>query len=422
MGHSAAGRQPSAVLKNLLFLASLLALGFAFFAPARNNPFWHSGDYEYLLQALRIDGDWRQIFARAPHQTFQPLVNLVFYVEFLLFDVNPTGYYAFNVVVHAVNAFLVYFLVLTLLRDRTIAIVSGVLFALAVGNYGKAVMVVSGVGDLVITMLTLLTMIFYARNELAERGQAWTRNFVLCMLFFALSLLSKATSFSLLGCMLAFNLFFREQTGRRLFDSNFTIIAVAAFAVLVLKLALLPSFPGASDFVISWTVPKNVAAYLVRMVFPIQYSALVTHSGGAVQFIYQLATEIRILIFFCIVSYSVFGFVFGNRVIRFFIVWTYITVAPFCFFRWPVDWLNIRYLYLVSVGFVMILASATVLGSRLLAHHRFRRFVPYAIPLAFALLSQFVVLKLDGNYEFKANSPRLDTVKAEFRAARAERR
>jgi hypothetical protein len=410
------------VLKNLLFLASLLALGFVFFSPARNNPFWHSNDYEYLLQALRIGGNWREIFARAPHQTFQPLVNLVFYFEFLLFGSGPMGYYAFNVVVHAVNAFLVYFLVLTLLRDRTIAIVSGVLFVLAVGNYGKAVMVVSGVSDLVITMLTLLTMIFYTRNELDERGQVWTRNFVLCLLFFALSLLSKATSFSLLGCMLAFNLFFREQTGRRLFDSNFTVIAVTALVVLAAKLAVLRSIPGAADFVVSWSVPRNVAAYLVRMVFPIQYSALVRDSGSAVRFVYQLATEIRILIFFCIISYSVFGFVFGNRVIRFFIAWTYITVAPFCFFRFPSDWLNIRYLYLVSVGFVMILASATVLGSRLLAHHRLRRFVPYTIPLFFVLLSHFVVLKLDGNYERMANSPRLDSLKEQLREALAQRR
>jgi len=422
MRQSAEGRRPSAVLKNLLFLAALMAVSFLFFAPTRDNPFWHPGDYEYLLQALRIDADWGQILARAPHHTFQPLVNLVFYIEFRLFGLDPTGYYAVNVVLHALNAFLVYFLVFTLLRDRTIAVVSGVLFALAVGNYGKAVMVVSGVSDLLITMLTLLTMIFYTRNELDERGQVWTWNFLLCVLFFALSLLSKATSFSLLGCMLAFNLFFREQTGRRVFDRNFTILAIAALVVLVVKISLLRSLPGAADLMFSWAVPKNFAAYLVRMVFPIQYSALVTGSGSAVRFVYQLASEIRILIFFCIVSYSVFGFVFGNRVIRFFIAWTYITVAPFCFFRWPADWLNIRYLYLVSVGFTMILASATVLGSRLLAHHRIRRFVPYAIPLAFLLLSRFVVLKLDSNYERQARSPRLDTGKEMLRDALEQRR
>jgi hypothetical protein len=148
----------------------------------------------------------------------------------------------------------------------------------------------------------------------------------------------------------------------------------------------------------------------------------VTGSGQAVQFVYKLATEIRVLIFFCIVSYSVFGFVFGNRVIRFFIAWTYITVTPFCFFRWPADWLNIRYLYLVSVGFTMILASATVLGSRLLAHHRVRRFVPYSIPLAFLLLSQFVVYKLDSNYERQARAKRLDTAKETLERALDERR
>jgi hypothetical protein len=110
----------------------------------------------------------------------------------------------------------------------------------------------------------------------------------------------------------------------------------------------------------------------------------------------------------------VFGFVFGNRVIRFFIAWTYITVAPFCLFRFPVDWLNIRYLYLVSVGFTMILASGTVLAARLLYQKAWRRRLPYIIPLMFVLLSQFVVTRLDRSYERKADSPEITSARESF--------
>jgi hypothetical protein len=109
----------------------------------------------------------------------------------------------------------------------------------------------------------------------------------------------------------------------------------------------------------------------------------------------------------------VFGFVFGNKVIRFFITWTYITVAPFCLFQFPSDWLNIRHLYLVSVGFTMILASGTVLAARLLYERPWRRHLPYVIPLCFVLLSSFVVSRLDRNYEGLANDPRLESLKQE---------
>lgn len=417
-----AGRGLAAPAKNLLVFVVLLVLGLLFFSLARDNTFWHPGDYQYLIHCLRIDDSWRQIFAQAPHETFQPVVNLIFYAEYKAFGLNAWYYYVFNILVHSLNALLVYVLVRDLLRDNTIAVLSGLLFVFAVGNYGKAVMVVSGISDLVITALTLLTMIFFVRNQLDERGKMWTLNYLLCLLFFLLSLLSKATSFSILGCMLAFNLFFRPQTGRKIFDTNFNLIAGFAFALLVLKLAVLRSIPGASDLaILDWSFPRNFASYLVRMIFPIHYSRLVSDSGPVVTFVYKLATQIRLLTFLCIVSYSVFGFIFGNKVIRFFIAWTYITVAPFCFFRFPSDWLNIRYLYLVSVGFTMILASGTVLAARLLYQKAWRRFLPFVIPFFFVLLSQFVLVRLDRNYEVQANDARLATVKEQFMEGYRER-
>jgi len=398
----------------ILLFACLLVLGISFFGLVRNNGFWHSSDYGFLRQAIRIDSNWREIFSPEPHDTFQPLVNWIFYLEFRFFDTTAWYYYLFNIVVHCFNAYLVYVLVRTLLHDRTIALLSSILFVFAVGNYGKAVMVVSGISDLIITMLTLLTMIFFVRNELHDSGRQRSLNFFLCLLFFLLSLLSKATSFSLLGCMLAFNMFFRQQK-RRVLAPNFLTIAAFAFVVLVIKLAVLRSIPAAADIVIvSWSFPKNFAAYLVRMVLPIQYSAIVRDSGPIIQFVYRFTSELRLIIFLCIVSYSIFGFIFGNRTIRFFIAWTYITVAPFCFFRFPTDWLNIRFLYLVSVGFCMILASGTVLAARLLYQKEWRRILPFLIPVFFVFLSRFVVGQLDGNYEDKERSRALDTARQTF--------
>ncbi len=408
-------RTPASRVREIAFFLLLCASGFVFFALVRNNSFWHGDDWNYLIQAVKTESDWRELFSTRLHQTFQPIPNLVFLLEFVAFKLDARYYYMFNIVVHSVNAFLVYFLVRTLLKDRAIAVVSGLLFEFAVGNYGKSVMTVSGISDLVITTLTLFTMIFYVKNELEERGSIWRRNFVFCLLFFTASLLSKTTSFSLLGLMLAFNMFFREQTGRKLFDRNFVVFASFALVVLAVKLAFQHEIPGASALALNiWSILRNFAAYLVRMIFPIHSSVLVQDAGPLVRFIYDFATAIRMIILLCIVSYSVFGFIFGNRVIRFFIAWTYISVAPFCFFRFPSDWLDIRFLYLVSVGLDMVLASGTVLAAQLLYQRRWRKFLPYLVPAAFVGLSYFVLVQLDYNYEMKAKSSRLDSVKAEF--------
>jgi hypothetical protein len=417
MADNPAVHKPATALKEFFFLILLTVLAFLFFAAVRNNPFWHPGDYLYLFKALRIDGDWREIFVAAPLPTFQPLVNVVFYFEFCMFGDAATGYYLFNVLIHSLNAYLVYRIVFTLLKDRTIAVMSGLLFVFAVGNYGKAVMVVSGVSDLVITFLTLMTLWLFFRNELENEGRLKSICFFGMLFFFALSLLSKATSFSILGCMLAFNLFFRRQTQQRVFGKSFLIVAGFALVVLVVKLSLLGGIAGRSDLGVSGIVfVKNYAKYLVRLVFPIHTSGLVRDSGPVVRFVYQMATEIRIVTFLCILSYSVFGFIFGNRAIRFFIAWTYITVTPFCFFTFPSDWFNIRYLYLVSIGYVMILASGTALAARLLYEKAWRRFIPYLIPLFFVFVSQFIIQFLDRSYELKAQAKYLDGLKEQFNA------
>jgi hypothetical protein len=400
------------VRHNVVFFGLLLVTSLVFFSLVRNNTFWHSADFLYLGQSLDMQRSWKDVFVSAPYQPFQPLVKLVFYFEYLVFGLDAQKYYLFNIFIHSLNAFLVYFLVVTLLRDRTIALLSSFLFACAVGNYGKAVMVVSGISDLLITMLTLLTLLLYFKNELEKGGRIRSVWFVSSLVFFVLSLFTKATSFSILGCMFAFHFFFRSETRKPVFNRTLLTVAVVAFAALVAKLSFLPDVSGREDFFIfNPQVIRNFGSYLVRMVFPIHGSSLVTDSGPVVRFVYKLATEIRVLTFLCILSYSIFGFLFANRTIRFFIAWTYITVAPFCFFDFPRDWLNIQYLYLVSVGFIMILSSGTVLASRLLYQRRSRRFIPYVLPLFFVFLSQFIILHLDRNYERLAASPQMQRMK-----------
>jgi hypothetical protein len=405
--------------KNVLLYGLLLVTSLLFFSLVRNNTFWHSADFLYLEQSIGVDSSWDDIFVTAPYQPFQPLVKLVFYAEYKLFGLDAKKYYLFNILVHSLNALFVYFLVVTLLRDRAIAYLSAFLFACAVGNYGKAVMVVSGINDLLVTMLTLVTLLFYFKNELEKGGRMLTVWFVGSVAFFVLSLLTKATSFSILGCLLAFHFFFRAETRRPVLNRTLITVAVIAVVALVAKLAFLPDSSAREDLVIFGPqVFRNFASYLVRMVFPIHGSSLVSDSGPAIQFVYKLATEIRAITFLFIVSYSVFGFLFANRTIRFFIAWTYITVTPFCFFDFPRDWLNIQYLYLVSVGFIMILSSGTVFASRLLYQRRWRRFLPYALPLFFVLLSQFIIFHLDKNYERLAATPQAERMIEKVRMQR----
>lgn len=398
-------------LRNFSVLVASLAISFAFFALAIDNGFWHGEDYIALEHSLYMQAGSSGLFEGSPPFKFQPLVYGIYSLLFNRFHFDPRGYFIFNILLHGINSFLVYLLVNTLLRDRAVALLSGLLFVFTVGSYGKSVMIVSGLEDLVITTLTLLTMIFYFKNEFSSGGRLCSAWFLLTLIFFVASMFTRSTSLAIIGAFTAFNLFFHKQAGHRIFRTDFIVLLAIALTALAIKTqvfhytpTLYTQNPGPVRFVLYGA--KNIINYLVRMIFPIHTTNLVAEAGAAVRFVYSFATEIRILLALTILSYSIFGFIFGNRTIRFFIAWTYIMVLPFAFFQFPKDWLNIRHLYLVSVGFVVVISAGAVYCSRLISHHRWRRFVPMVVPLFFIILARFIVTQLDGSYERKAFDPR----------------
>ena len=408
-------------LKHFLILAIFLILSFLFFRLCLDNGFWDGYDYVGLENSIMMDSDRAAAFESNPPFKFQPLVYSIHYLLFKCFFFEASGYFLFNILLHGLNSFLVYFLLATLIRDRAIAVLAGLLFVFTVGSYGKSVMIASGLEDLIITFLTLCTMICYFHNELRSKGKILSSWYVLTLIFFIASMFTRSTSFVILGAFLAFNFFFRIERKRKVADTGFAILLFLAIAALVAKATLFhyapPLYeknPGAFWFV--YYAIKNVGNYLIRMIFPVHTSYLVTGSVPAVRFVYRFATQIRIVIGLVVLSYSFFGFVFGNRTIRFFIAWTYIMVLPFAFFQFPGDWLNMRHLYLVSVGFVSAIAAGTIYCSRLISENRWKRFVPMVVPIVFILLSRFIVLQLDKSYRAKAASPAM----AEYRKYLAE--
>jgi len=409
-------------LKPLIVLIVFLVLSFLFFRLCLDNGFWNGYDYVGLENSVMMYSDTGAAFESNPPFKFQPLVYGIHYLLFKHFFFNASAYFFFNILLHGLNSFLVYLLVNTLIRDRAVAVLAGMLFVFTVGSYGKSVMIASGLEDLVITFLTLCTMICYFHNELRHDGKILSPWYLLTLIFFIASMLTRSTSFSILGAFLAFNFFFRVERKRRVADAGFVILLVMSFASLAAKATLFHYAPPLYDrypgvFMFIFYAAKNVINYLVRMIFPVHTSHLVTGAGPTVSFLYKFATQIRIFIALTVLSYSFFGFVFGNRTIRFFIAWTYIMVMPFAFFQFPGDWLNIRHLYLVSVGFVSVIAAGAVYCSRLISENRWRRLVPMVIPLAFILLSRFIVLQLDGSYRVKSASP----IMAEYRKHLAEK-
>jgi hypothetical protein len=394
-----------------LILLALVALSLMFYAQTINNPFWDAEDFNFLEKAMQIGhqgvSPWSSQFFERHH----PVPLLLFWLEYEAFALKPAGYYVVNLVLNGLNAFLVYWLVTVLIPDRRIALLSGALFAVGVGSYGKAVMNVAGVENLLITALYLLILNLYIRNDLQERGRILTWRYALVLLLFLTASFAKPTAFSLVGCLLAYKFFFRGERGRerRVLEPNLLILVVGAVVFWVVRelagmVDLTHTLAGTRPLDFMVNVVKNMGNYLIHMFFPIHASRLVNTANPVVQAIYKAAPVLRWVIGLGVVSYSLFGFVFGNRTLRFFLVWTLITLIPYSVLSFPADWANIGYLYSVAIGFVFIMAAGTVLSIDLLHRRRWRRLVPLVFPALFVLLSGYITDKLDTKYEADGQS------------------
>jgi len=389
----------------------ILAVSFGFYGNALDNGFWHPEDFEVLQAAQELANDPSLLFRHDAMSRFQPVPLALFMLEYRSFGLDPAGWYATNFLIHAINAWLVFWLVTAFGIDRRVAILSGLLFAMGVGSYGKAVLFIAGAENLLTTTLYLLILNLYIRNDLHGGGRilSW-RYFLVLLLFLAVSFAHPTTIALLLG-LIAYKVFFRGERGRqrRVFDAQLLILVFGGIAFWIVRrqtgmveFVLEAAGRNPVDFTVNFF--RNMINYIVHMFFPMHFTLLVETGNPFVRAIYTIAPVIRFLLGWAVISYGLFGFIFGNRPIRFFLAWTLISVLPYCVVEFPSDWLNIRYLYQVSIGFVFVLASGTVYSTDLLHRTRWQRGLPLIAPLVFILMSAYITMRLDTKYEIDAAS------------------
>lgn len=400
----------------------MLATVFAAFGPLITTPLWDGADAQVICDAHLLARDPGAMFGHVGYYFSQPLLQLVFLAEYHLFGVDTAGYLAVNLVIHAINAFVVYMLVNLLFPRRVMPILAGLLFALGVGSYGRVFTTVHALESLLLAMLHLLVLYFFIRNDFRCDGRLRTPLFVAGLALFLASGLTRASSFSLLSCLVAYKAFFHRRRGRPVWSPDLLIFIAVGIAFYFGQSRWgfeQPTVfgPGAEQTRFSLLSVKNLFRYLVLMFFPLQKSPMLETAPFWVEWLFLARTWIRFALTIAIVSYSFFGFVFGSRAIRFFIAWTYITLLPFTAHTEGGRWLNLNHLYLASLGFCVVIAAGTSGCSALLARAGRRRFVPYLAPLALAVVAVGLTHQLDGKYKAIARWPASVQLREQVREA-----
>jgi len=400
-------------------LLGLLALVFAVFGRVCTGDIWSPVDFEILVDAHHLCQDPWAMFKHVGAWFSQPLLQQVFLAEYRAFGMEYGHYIAVNLLLHALNAFVVYMLVNMLFYRPRLALLAAVLFALGVGQFGRNLLSIAGQESLLLAALHLLVLYLFIRNDFRRDGRITAPYFLLGILIYSLTGLTKASTLSLLGCLVAYKAFFYHARNRRPIFSNDLLI----FLLLGLLFQIgqsrwgfrMPTVVSESDGHLIYTLKSvmNVFRYLNLMVFPLQESSLLRDASEAVQALFRFRTVIRALLTVYVLSFSFFGFVFGSRPLRFFIAWTFITLLPLSAQSPGTDWLNITHLYLTSLGFCVVLASGAVGCCNLLGVHRWRQLVPLLVPALFAITAVSLTYRLDNRNRLASQRPAIQELRQE---------
>src|SRR5262245_59858334 len=185
---------------NQAWLAGLVLVALTVFAyqPAWNAGFIWDDDAYVTHNALLTapDGLKRIWFSLDSPSQYFPLVYTTFRLEHALWGLNPVGYHWVNILLHAVNALLVWRL-LSRLKVPGAWLAAGI-FALHPVNVESVAWVseLKNVQSLFFSLLALLAWVGFV-----EHPERW-RSYGLAVLFYALALFSKTTACTLPAALL----------------------------------------------------------------------------------------------------------------------------------------------------------------------------------------------------------------------------
>ena len=163
-----------------------ILVAFAVYYVALNNFFTHD-DFLWLYRARTFKQDWLQIF-RIDVTYFDPLVHLMFWVNYLIGGLDPRWYHGVDIAIHAANSLLIYYVSRLLGGDERASIYGGILFASSFA-IADAILWSSSRVDLLSTFFSLCALtqfLLYLRSE--KR-----RNLLLSFMLFILALGAKGT-------------------------------------------------------------------------------------------------------------------------------------------------------------------------------------------------------------------------------------
>jgi protein O-mannosyl-transferase len=234
------------------------------------NTFFVADDFAFLDVISRAPSI-SVIFSALAERYFRPVVVLVYYLNYKISGLSPWTYHVSIVLVHAVNAWLVFLLGRTLDPERPpiIAALAGLLF-LVFGGHAEAVTWIGGMADPLITCFLLLALLLFQHALVSPRPIPL---FVATWLSVTMALLTKESAAVFLGFAAVVTLLGRASVPdrpriRRAAIGVAVVVLLLAGYFLVRRHVLGFTFVNLEGLGTSSNLLTTARAFVLRSFFP----------------------------------------------------------------------------------------------------------------------------------------------------------
>jgi tetratricopeptide (TPR) repeat protein len=307
-------------------LPCLIAVGtFFVFSPALQNGFVNWDDPVTLLENEHYRGfTWshlRWMFTTFHTGHYQPLSWVTFSLDYMLWGLDPFGYHLTNLLLHAANAVLFYFVTLRLLARATFPARNGLGLRLASSFAAfffaihplrvESVAWATERRDVLSGFFLLLTILCYLKAA-SPQTSSWARWITASVIVYMLSLLSKASGMTLPLVLLALDVYplgrlavgaekwFKVTTWRVWLEKiPFVLLALAAATIALAAQQDYGALITTQKHDLSSRVAQSffgITFYLIKTILPTKLSPLYEIPIGADPFHWRFVTSAAVVV------------------------------------------------------------------------------------------------------------------------------
>jgi tetratricopeptide (TPR) repeat protein len=265
-------------------LLCLVVLGFFVYGNTLSFPFVHD-DIAFIINNPNI-ARWDNIldafltpgvgFASFKIVTpyYRPVLEVLYRLEYALWGTHPAGYHAVNILLHAVNGFLVYLLMLSWAFSGRMALGVAVFF-LVHPLQSEAVACFSGISNLAAGFFMLAAVLYYVRARDPARGGRRFLFWLSSAAAFVAALFTKEQAVTLPLFLLLFEWIQRgDAAGRKGWLKRLGLFFLLTALFLAWRAHLFPVplaglFDNPEEFRLRlWAIPQTFLVYAGLVVFP----------------------------------------------------------------------------------------------------------------------------------------------------------